>query len=438
MDWVSALVLLLGSLVFLMALGLPVAIAFFGVNVIGAFLFLGGAAGIEQLSRNTIPATANFSLAPIALFILMGEILFHTGMAMRAVSAIEKLISRVPGRLSIVAVLSGTVFSSLSGSTIANTAMLGSILLPDMIKRGYNPGISMGPIMAVGGLAMLIPPSAMAIVLGSLAGISISQLLIAGIVPGILMGFVFLSYIIVRCLINPSLAAPYDVERLPLRQRIMPLVVYVIPLLGIFIVVVGSIVMGWASPSESAALGSVCALIAAVCYRVLTWQNLVKSVTETAKITVMILFIIASSITFSQILAVSGAADGLLRFVGGLGLGWVEITIAMLLILLFLGCFMEQVSIMLVTIPFFMPIVAMHGIDPIWFGIMMLIAVEIGLTTPPFGILIYVMKAVAPSGITLLDVYKAALPFVGLALAILALVFLFPPLVLWLPGMMPR
>lgn len=212
---------------------------------------------------------------------------------MRAIDAIERLIRRVPGRLSIVSVLGGTVFSSLSGSTIANTAMLGSILLPDMIKRGYHPRIAMGPIMAVGGLAMLVPPSALAIVLGSLAGISISQLLIAGIVPGLLMGVLFLGYIIVRCLLNPELAAPYEVVELTLWERVGPFLIYVLPLMLIFIVVVGSIIMGWATPSESAALGSVCAILTALAYRVLTLENLIRAIVETAKITIMILFIIA-------------------------------------------------------------------------------------------------------------------------------------------------
>lgn len=433
MDWTLTLLLLLGGLFFLMILSVPVAMAFLTINAIGAYFFLGGTAGIEQLARNTIPATASFSLAPIPLFILMGEVLFHTGLAMRAIDAIERLIRRVPGRLSIVSVLGGTVFSSLSGSTIANTAMLGSILLPDMIKRGYHPRIAMGPIMAVGGLAMLVPPSALAIVLGSLAGISISQLLIAGIVPGLLMGVLFLGYIIVRCLLNPELAAPYEVVELTLWERVGPFLIYVLPLMLIFIVVVGSIIMGWATPSESAALGSVCAILTALAYRVLTLENLIRAIVETAKITIMILFIIASSITFSQIMTVSGAASGLLSFVGGLGLGKFEILIAMLLILLFLGCFMEQVSIMLVTIPFFIPLAHMHGIDLVWLGILMLIAIEVGLTTPPFGILIYVMKGVAPKHISLLEVYLSALPFIGLAILVLCIIIIFPSVALWLP-----
>ena len=192
MDWSSSLLLLLGTLLLLMVTGLPVAFAFLGVNLIGAFVFLGGEIGLDQVVRNTIASVSNFSLAPIPLFLLMGEILFQTGVAFAAINAIDKLITRVPGRLSIVSVLGGTMFSSLSGSTIANTAVLGSALLPDMLKRGYHPTLAMGPIMATGSIAMLIPPSALAVLLGSLAGISIAKLLIAGIIPGLMMAASFL------------------------------------------------------------------------------------------------------------------------------------------------------------------------------------------------------------------------------------------------------
>jgi len=179
MPWQEALFLLLGVLVGLLLLGLPVAFAFFAVNIVGAMVFLGGDAGLMQMVRNSVTALTNYSLAPIPLFILMGELLLHTGVAFRAINAIERMISRVPGRLPIVSVLGGTVFAALSGSSMANTAMLGSALLPDMLRRGYDPRIAMGPIMATGGIAMLIPPSALAVLLGSLAGMSISKLLIA-------------------------------------------------------------------------------------------------------------------------------------------------------------------------------------------------------------------------------------------------------------------
>ena len=183
MEWYFALGMLLGMLILFMATGLPVAFSFFAVNLVGAVVFLGGEAGLMQLVRNAVWSVTTFSLAPIPLFILMGEIMFHTGMAFRAIDAVDRLIARVPGRLSLVAVTGGTIFSTLSGSTMANVAMLGSSLLPEMQRRGYHPSMAMGPILGTGGIAMLIPPSALAVLLASLAQMPVAELLIAGIVP---------------------------------------------------------------------------------------------------------------------------------------------------------------------------------------------------------------------------------------------------------------
>lgn len=437
MVWTAALGLMLGTLTVFMMLGLPVAFAFIGIDLLGAYIFLGGNAGLDQMARNTFAALASFTLAPIPLFLLMGEILFHTGVAFQAVNAVDRLIARVPGRLSIVSIVGGTIFSSLSGSTIANTAMLGSALLPDMLKRGYQPSIAMGPIMATGSIAMLIPPSALAVLLGSLAGISIAELLIAGIVPGLLMSSVFLTYIVGRCMLNPKLA-PVDEAYLglSLRQRWVPFLVYVVPLFGIFLIVVGSILAGWATPTESAALGSVASIIAAIAYRKFTWAGFVRSVMETAKISVMILFIIGASVTFAQILAFSGATDGLLSLIKEFGVDRMVLVLAMIAILLFLGCFVDQVSMIMITLPFFIPLAHTINIDLLWFGVLMLIAMEISFTTPPFGLLIFVMKGVAPPPITLKHVYIAALPFILLEILVMGLIIGFPRLATWLPAMM--
>jgi len=438
MDWGASLSLMLGLLMVLMALGLPVAFAFLGVNIVGAVVFLGGEIGLDQLARNTMASVSNFSLVPIPLFLLMGEILFHSGVAFKAIDAVDRLIARVPGRLSIVSVAGGTVFSSLSGSTIANTAVLGSALLPEMLRRGYHPTIAMGPIMATGSIAMLIPPSALAVLLGSLAGISISRLLIAGIIPGIMMALAFFAYIVIRCRVNPSLAPAYDMETMPLRERVRPFLVYVVPLMGIFIVVVGSILAGFATPTESAALGSVASMIAAAAYRSFSWRMLATAMRETAKISVMILFIIAASVTFSQILAFSGATSGLLRLIESIGASPFLILLAMLAILLFLGAFMDQVSMVMITLPFFIPLAGSLGLDMLWFGVLMLVVMEISFTTPPFGLLIYVMKGVAPPETTLRQVYVAALPFIGLELLVLAAIVAFPETATWLPSLKQR
>lgn len=438
MAWQSALALMLGLLCGLMALGLPVAFAFFSVNIVGAVVFLGGEAGLSQLARNSMASLASFTLVPIPLFLLMGEILFHTRVAFKAIEAVDRLIARVPGRLSVVSVVGGTVFSSLSGSTIANTAVLGSVLLPDMLRRGYHPTIAMGPIMAVGSIAMLVPPSALAVLLGSLAGISIAGLLIAGIVPGLIMSFVFLSYVIGRCALAPEIAPSYEREMLSLRARWIPFVIYVLPLLGIFVVVVGSILAGYATPTESAALGCVASAIAAACYRALTLQSLVRAFRETAKISVMILFIIVASVTFSQILAFSGATNGLLAEIKSTHASPMLMLLAMLGILLFLGAFMDQVSMIMVTLPFFIPMAALFDINMLWFGVLMLIVMEVSFTTPPFGLLVYVMKGVAPPEITLRQIYAAAAPFILLEIAVLALIVMFPEIATWLPAYIRR
>jgi tripartite ATP-independent transporter DctM subunit len=436
MEWYYALGLMLGMLVALMAIGLPVAFAFLMVNLVGAVIFLGGEAGLMQLVRNAVASVKVFSLAPIPLFILMGEIMFHSGMALRAIDAVDKLIARVPGRLSLVAVSAGTIFSTLSGSTMANTAILGSVLLPEMRKRGYHTTIAIGPILGTGGIAMLIPPSSLAVLLASLAQIPVAKLLIAGIIPGLLIAALFFLYIVVRCQLNPRLAPTYDQANISLSERLVPLLIYVVPLLTLFVLVVGSILFGWATPSESAALGAVGAVLAAACYRCLTWKALRKALMEAAKVTAMALFIICASITFSQILAFSGAIDGLLELIVGLNLQPISLLILMLLILLLLGAFIDQLSMMLITLPFFMPLAEQAGFNVVWYGVLMLIVLEVSFTTPPFGLLLFVMKGVAPPDITMRQIYAAAGPFIVLEILVLVLIVIFPILATWLPDMM--
>ncbi|MGE5146110.1 MAG: TRAP transporter large permease [Candidatus Eiseniibacteriota bacterium] len=435
MAWYEALILLMGPLLVFMLLGLPVVFAFFLVNIVGAAIFLGGDAGLAQMTRNSIDAVAQISMVPIPLFIFMGEILYHTGMAAMAIDAVDRIIARLPGRLSLVAVVGGTIFSSLSGSTLANTAMLGSTLMPEMRKRGYDPTIAMGPIIATGGIAMLIPPSALAVLLGSLAKISIADLLIGGIVPGILMAALFFTYIIMRCVMNPRLAPVYDPGRLSFRERYLPFLTNVVPLLGIFVVVVGSILAGWATPTDSAALGAVASLIAALGYRKLSWENFKKSVVETAKVTSMILFIIAGSLTFSQILAFSGATSGFGDMIAAAGLSPFQLVLGMIAVLLFLGCFMDQVSMMMITLPLFMPLALAAQVNTVWLGILMLISLEMGLATPPFGLLLFVMKGVAPTDISMRQVMVSAVPFVALELFVLVALLLWPAVALWLPSL---
>jgi tripartite ATP-independent transporter DctM subunit len=438
MDWALTLSLMLGALILLLATGLPVAFAFIAVNVVGAYFILGGENGLIQMARNAFQSVANYSLAPIPLFILMGEILFQSRVAHRAIDAVERLVTRIPGRLAVVTVFGGTIFAALSGSTIANTAMLGSTLMPSMLKKGYHPTLAMGPIMASGAIAMLIPPSALAVLLGSLAGISISQILVAGIIPALILSAAFVVLIVVSALMRPDLAPSEELPQMTMWERWRPFCVYVLPLSGIFATVIGSLIVGIASPTDAAALGCLAAVIASLAYRSLTWANLVEAVMETVKLTVMIMFIIAASQTFSQILSFSGATSGLIGLINGWELTSIQVLIGMILLLLFLGCFIDQVSMLMITIPIFIPLANSVGMDLLVLGVIYLLTMEIALLTPPFGLLLFVMQGVVPSSITMKHIYAAVTPFVMIKLVVLALIVAVPELGTWLPGLLAR
>ena len=437
MGWIEAGLILFGGLVAIMGLGLPVAFAFLTLNIVGAWLFLGGEPGLAQLARNAVQSVTSFSLTPIPFFVLMGEVLFHTGVALKAIDAFALLIRRVPGRLSVIAIVAGTVFSAISGSTIATTALLGSLMLPTMLARGYEPKMAMGPIMGIGGVDMLIPPSALTVLLGSIAGISISGLLIGGIVPGLILSALFVGYIVTRAVIDPTLAPN---EELPpaqgLWERWRPFLIHVLPLVLIFAIVVGAMTGGFATPTEAAALGAAATIVAALCYRALTVANLMKALTGTVAVSGTILFIILGATTFSQVLSFSGATNGIVALVSGQALSAPVVVIGMMLILLFLGCFVDQVSMMLITLPFFMPLVQRLDIEPIWFGVLFLICMQLGLLTPPFGLLLFTMKGVAPPQITMQQVYAASVPYIVFGLIVLVAIFLFPPIATWLPGVL--
>ena len=435
MSWQAAAWLLLGGSTALMFLGLPVAFAFLAINLLGAWIFLGGEPGMMQLARNSVASVTSFALTPIPLFILMGEVLFHTGLAVKVIDGIERLIRDVPGRLAVIAVVAGTVFSAISGSTIATTAMLGSLMLPVMLARGYHPTIATGPIMAIGAVDMLIPPSALTVLLGSLSGISISKLLVGGILPGLILSVIFIAYIVLRVRLDPALAPKTAFEEFRGWRRYQPFLQYVLPLMSIFGVVVGAMIAGWATPTECAALGAFATIVLALLYGVLSIANLIRALRGTAGISGMILFIIVGATTFSQILSFSGASNGLAQMITGFGLPPMAVIAGMMMLLIFLGVFVEQVSMMMITLPIFMPVVQGMNIDLVWFGVMFLICMQLGLLLPPHGLLLMTMKGVAPPQVTMAHIFRAVAPFVAISIAVLALVFLVPTIAVWLPGL---
>ena len=433
MEWWEVFTFFIGGLVLLLVTGFPIAFAFLCMDLLGILVFIGHR-GVYQAPLQIFSSLSTFTLAPIPLFIFMGELMFHSGVAYRTIDVLDKWLGRLPGRLSLLAAGGGTLFSALSGSTLANTAMLGTVLMPDMQRRGYHTAMSVGPIVGVGGLAMLIPPSSLAVVLAALGHISVSKILVGGVVPGLLLGAMFALYIILRCWLNPDLAPHYEVAASTWSERILLLVRYVLPLGIIIFMVLGLMLLGVATPTEAAASGVLGTIVVIALFKRITFKVLKDAITGTLEITVMIFMIIAASNTFSSLLAYSGATQGLLGVVKGLELPPLMILVGMQLLVFLLGMFMETISIMMICLPIFMPIVKILGFDPVWFGVIMLINFEMGLITPPFGMLLFVMKGVAPEGISIEEICRAAMPFILCdALAIL-LIIIFPALALWLPS----
>jgi tripartite ATP-independent transporter DctM subunit len=423
---------MIGAVLALMALGLPVAFAFIAANLIGALVFLGGGRGIAQLINNSSSALTNFALVPVPLFLLMGELFFHTGLAARVFDAIDKLLGRVPARLSFVTVAGGTAFAALSGSSMASTALLGSLMVPEMARRGYSRVMSIGPILGVGGLAMLIPPSALAVLLGTLARIDVGQLLIAGVIPGLILAGLYALLLLVLVRVAPRLAPAYDVPPVGWRTRLRLVVTDILPMGLVVFLVIGLILLGWATPSEAAAFGAAGVLLLAAAFRCLTWPALVRAVAGALKVTVMAFMIVLGSATFSQILAFSGASSGMLAWATGFDLQPLTMLLVMFGVLLLLGMFMDQLSMMLITVPIFFPLAQTLGFDLIWFGVIVLLALEISFTTPPFGLLLFVMRGVAPPGTTMADIYTSAAPFMACALLLVALLIWQPQIALFL------
>ncbi len=406
------------------------------INLVGVFLLWGGISGFHQLILSIFESVTFFALLPVPLFILMGEVLFQSGMGTRMLDAIDTLLGRLPGRLSLVAVAGGVLIAVLCGNTWASTAMLGSMLVPDMRKRGYQKPMALGPVMGGGALAIIIPPSGMAVVLATLAGISVGSLLIAGLLPGLVMAALFTFYIIGRCILQPYMAPAYAIRHLSLSARFLPCIKHVLPLGVIVFSVIGLMLLGFATPSESAAFGVLATFVCAASYRSLSWSAIKKAFASTMRTTTMILMIFCGSTAFSQILSFSGATKGMVKVAVSLPIPPVALLISMMIVVMFLGMFMEQMSILMITLPIFMPVSHALGWEPLWFGLMLLINMSIANLSPPFGIELFVMKGVSPPDITMADIYRASIPFIIMEALVILMVIVWPPIATWLPGVM--
>jgi len=437
MEWWIILGVLIGGAVSLMLMGLPVGISFLFTNLIGTLIFMGGLSGMKLVILNLEESLTSFGLLTVPMFILMGEVMFHSKMALRAIDALDYWIGRIPGRLGLLAVASGTIFAATSGSTIANTSMLGSLLIPEMERRGYDKVMTIGPIMGSGALAMLIPPSILAVILATLVEISVGGMLIAGILPGLLLASFYAIYIVLRSWIQPKIAPPYDIPVIPLTKKLRATIIYVFPLGLIIFLVVGIIFMGMATPSEAAAMGAVGSILLSLCYREMNWEIFKKCLFGTIKMTTFMFIIIMASMVFSQILAFSGASSGLIQAVVNLKLPPLLVLISMQVTLLFLGFFMDNLSIAVIAVPIYMPVIRALGFDPLWVAAMTLINMDMGNLTPPFGLQLFVMKGIQPLT-PMAVIIRSTLPFVFCEAMTLVAIMLFPEIALYLPSLMRK
>jgi len=433
MEWWVVLSFFFGGVVLILLSGFPVAFAFLALDLLGVWIFM-GAAGFQNIALHIFTSLSSFVLAPVPLFILMGEIMFHSRLADNTLDVLDRWIGKVPGRLGVLASVSGVIFAATSGSSMANTAMLGTVLLPEMRKRGYSAAMSVGPILGSGGIAILIPPSALAVVLASIGQISVAKLLMAGVIPGILLGVMFCAYIILMAIFKPSTAPDYPVSDTSLAEKLFLTVKHILPVALIIFSVIGFIVLGLATPTEAAASGAIATVLVSIAYGRFNRQMIMASLKGTVAISVMVFMIIAASKTFSSVLAYTGASSGLTNLVQDTSLHPLLVLLAMQIIVAVLGCFMEGVSIMMIALPVFMPIVAVLGFDPVWFGVLFLINIELGQLTPPFGMLLYVMKGVAPPDVKMEEIIWAAVPYMIFDLLVMAAIIVWPGIALWLPS----
>jgi tripartite ATP-independent transporter DctM subunit len=434
MEWWAYLSIILGVLTLLFLSGLPIAFSFTLFNFIAVYFWMGGSDSFALLTVSAFSSIVSFPLVAVPLFILMGELLFRSGVVSIMLDAVAKWLTGVRGSLALVAVAAGTVFGTMSGSAVSGVAVLGSTLAPEMRRRGYSKEMSLGPILGSGCLAMIIPPSVLGVLLGSLAQIPVGDLLISGVFPGLLLAGLYAAYIMLRVHLDPTVAPKISETRYSWGERIRA-AISIGPVLIVTLLVWGVMFLGIATPSEAAAVGVLGALMVMAIYRRVSWDVIRKSLFDTVKITGMIFLIIISASAFSQILAFTGTTSKIVGFASESGLSPMMILIGMMVTMILLGSFLDELALLMISVPIYMPIVKVLAFDPVWFGLMMLMTLEIATISPPYGLALFVLKGVVPDA-SMGDVWRASIAYMILSTIALALILVFPPIATWLPGLL--
>lgn len=434
MEWWLTLLVVAGALLFLFATGLPIFACFMILNVAGVIILM-GTPGLGLFVNSMLDTTTSDALVAVPLYVLLGELLFRTGGVMVLFRAFDQLIGAIRGRLYVIAIGVSAVLGAISGSAMATSAILGRYIYPIMMERGCNRRLAIG--MALGGATLdaIIPPSVTAIILATLANISIADFLIAGIGPGFFLAACFAIYAVLRTVIDPSLDSRGDdgLRQLAWSERLrvaLPL----LPLGGIIFLVIGLVMFGIAEPIEAAAAGIVGALVMSLFFGTFSFRIIYEGCLGATKMTAAVMIIIASSKLFSQLLSYTGATRGLVEFVAEASINpW--LLYAIMLTVSFLLCkFIDQVALMLIIVPVYQPLIAPLGFDPVWFWMMFLITILFGGITPPFGYVMFVFKAAAPD-VPLGEIYRAVVPVLVCALAAIVIMSIFPGIATWLPSL---
>lgn len=427
--------IMFGGLIACLILGIPLAWSLGGVAVVVCYL-LWGTEGLLLIVYNTFGCMWSIVLVAIPLFMSMGILLERSGIAEALFETIHRWAGPLRGGIAMGVVVVCVIFAAMTGVSAAATLTMGMIALPAMLKRGYDKSIALGSIAGPGTLGILIPPSIISILLALVGRVSVGKLFMAGIGPGIVLAGLFIAYIGIRGWLNPELC-PRHPEKFTLKEKLISLRMVLLPLL-IIMSVLGSIFFGIATPTEAGSLGVVAVLISVGIHRRLSWKLIKETSIETFRITGLTMWIFYGAMCFSAVYARAGGAAFMTEIIMGLGMNRWLIVITMMGISFLLGMFVDPFAIIFILAPICFPIVKDLGFDPVWFGILFVINMQMGYVTPPFGYQLFYLKSVAPPGITTGDIYKSIFPFLGVLIVGMALIMIFPQIALWLPNLMMK
>lgn len=435
MSSTAILILMFGGLTLFMMSGLPIAFVLGGLSLLITVLFWNPQAVII-LVLQIFDTMKSEALMAIPLYILMAALLQRSGVIEKLYRAMELWFGRLRGGIAVGTVVICVIMAAMTGVVGAAVTAMGMLALPEMLRRKYSPELATGTICASGTLGILIPPSVLTIIYAVTAQVSIGKMLIAGIVPGLMLALLYIAYILLVAWLKPE-AAPLreDYTPAPWRERLVSLKALILPA-ALIVLILGSIFFGIATPTEAAAVGVFGALIAAALERKLSIDALVSAAADTGKATAMILWITIGAKAYVAIFTGLGGADSLLNLIKSLDVGPYVILAVMMLILIFLGTALDEVGIILLTVPVFIPIVKFLGFDEIWFGVMYAITIQMGYISPPFGYTLFYMKSVLPKGLSMGVVYRGIVPFFILQGVGLLVAMAFPELMIFLPRLM--